>query len=348
MNNKKRVGLRQYLVTEAGFNISWSSVIAGVVTFFACLTLLSLIGSAIGFGVVDPTSSDPFSGVGTGVIVWTVIEMILAFAAGGFVAGVASRRVGVLHGFLTWATSVVLILVLLTSATASAISGVSSLIGSSFSVVGSGVASVGSGLEDVASKGMNAASESLTGVDTKELEGQLNEILKDTNTEELQPGYLQGQLDAAKDEILGAGKEVALNPEDSDQIIESLTASLRDRGETIANAADKEAIAQAVSENTELSPQEAEEATNNIYNQLQTASTEAQKQIEEGSKKIEEAQVEIKQSVEKARVKADDATDTVASTSIWAFVGLAIAMVLTSMAGVWGSNFVDEHNVEKM
>lgn len=76
-----------------------------MVTFFATLALLSLIGSAIGFGVVEPTSNDPLAGVGTGVLIWTVITMILAFLAGGFVAGVASRRVGVLHGFLTWATS---------------------------------------------------------------------------------------------------------------------------------------------------------------------------------------------------------------------------------------------------
>ena len=98
-NNIK--GFRRYLVTEAGFNVSWASIFAGVVTFFATLAVLSLIGSAIGFGVVEPTSSDPFEGVGIGVLIWTIITMVLAFMAGGFVAGMASRRVGMLHGFLT-------------------------------------------------------------------------------------------------------------------------------------------------------------------------------------------------------------------------------------------------------
>lgn len=87
---------------KAGFNISWSAVLAGVVTFIALLLTLSLVGSAIGFGIVEPTSSNPLDGVGTGVLIWTIVSFVLSLGAAGFVAGFTSRRVGLVHGFLTW------------------------------------------------------------------------------------------------------------------------------------------------------------------------------------------------------------------------------------------------------
>ena len=61
---------------EAGFNISWGAIIAGIVTFLALLVTFSLIGSAIGFGQVKVTSSNPLDGVGTGLLIWTVIAFL--------------------------------------------------------------------------------------------------------------------------------------------------------------------------------------------------------------------------------------------------------------------------------
>ncbi len=345
-NNIK--GFRRYLVTEAGFNVSWASIFAGVVTFFATLAVLSLIGSAIGFGVVEPTSSDPFEGVGIGVLVWTIITMVLAFMAGGFVAGMASRRVGMLHGFLTWATSVLLLLLMLTYITTTAISGVGSLFGSAFSLVGDGASAVASGVETVVEKGIDNANVNLDGVNTDEVEGQIKEILRDTETPELQPGYLNNQLKEASDEVTQAGKDLILNPENADQILSDLTNSLQEKAKTIGESVDREAIANSVSANTDLNDAEAKEATDNIYNGLQTASKQAQESIDKASQSIEEAQQEIEETIEEARVQAEKAADATAKASIWAFVGLILAMILTTISGIWGSNFVVVRNEETM
>lgn len=115
-NTRKR-GFVSYLTTgdEAGVNISWGSILAGLVSFFAIFITLSLIG----FGIVKPTSDSPLDGVGTGLTIWTVVTFILALFCSGFISGVASRRIGLLHGFLTWATSV-LVLVAILSYTAMA------------------------------------------------------------------------------------------------------------------------------------------------------------------------------------------------------------------------------------
>jgi len=340
--------LKRNLSAEAGFNISWSSVLAGVVTFFATSALLSLIGNAIGFGIVDPTSSRPFDGVGTGVIIWSVIQMIISFALAGFVAGLAARRVGVLHGFLTWATSLVLVIILLTSGLMSAISGVSSLIGNSFSLLGDGVSSVASNLENLVSDGINAAGENIKDVDTKELETNVNEVLKDTDVKELQPQYLQNQTKEAKDEIMQAGKDILLKPESAEKILTDLTNSLKKRSETITKSVDKNAISEAVSKNTELTDAESKEAVDNIYNGLQTASGEVEEQLNVASAKIEEAKGDIQQAVQDTKETAGQASDTIAKTSIWAFIGLLLALILTSIAGVAGSRYAYVSNEERM
>lgn len=350
MKENRSKGFRRYLVDgeEAGFNISWSAVFAGVVTFLASLFTLSLIGSAIGFGTVEPTSNNPLDGVGTGLIIWTIIAFLLSLIAAGFIAGVTSRRVGVVHGFLTWATSVLVLLIMLSYLTAGVFSAVGSALGSVFSVTGKGVATVASSASDVVSSSFDKIVDNVGEVDTNEMESQVNDVLKDTDIPELQPDYLNDQLSAATEEIVQAGKELAVNPENSDEIISSTTESLKNRSQKITDSVDKDAIANAVESNTDLNEEEAKKATDNIYNAAQSASKEAETKLNQASQSIEEAQQKIDQTIEEARVKAEEASNATAKASIWGFVALLLGMIVTSLAGLWGSNFVRKRNEEKM
>ncbi|MGX7395385.1 hypothetical protein [Carnobacterium mobile] len=350
MKENRSKGFRRYLVEgeEAGFNISWSAVFAGVVTFSASLFTLSLIGSAIGFGTVEPTSNNPLDGVGTGLIIWTIIAFLLSLIAAGFIAGVTSRRVGVVHGFLTWATSVLVLLIMLSYLTAGVFSAVGSALGSVFSVTGKGVATVASSASDVVSSSFDKIVDNVGEVDTNEMESQVNDVLKDTDIPELQPDYLNDQLSAATEEIVQAGKELAVNPENSDEIISSTTESLKNRSQKITDSVDKDAIANAVESNTDLNEEEAKKATDNIYNAAQSASKEAETKLNQASQSIEEAQQKIDQTIEEARVKAEEASNATAKASIWGFVALLLGMIVTSLAGLWGSNFVRKRNEEKM
>ena len=83
-NYNRRSGLRRYLTNpnEAGYNISWGAILAGVVTFLALLITFSLIGSAIGFGQVEATTNHPLDGIGTGLLIWTIVSFILSLAVG--------------------------------------------------------------------------------------------------------------------------------------------------------------------------------------------------------------------------------------------------------------------------
>lgn len=83
-------------------NVSWGAIFAGALTFVAIAFLLSLGAAAMGLQ----------SAGGVAVGIWTIIGLILAFLAAGYVAGSLGVRAGLFHGFLTWAMSLLSILLL--------------------------------------------------------------------------------------------------------------------------------------------------------------------------------------------------------------------------------------------
>ena len=319
---------------------SWGSIFAGVVTFIALFMTFSLIGSAIGFGMVEPTSNNPLDGVGTGLMIWTVVTLILSLFGAGFVSGVAARRVGLVHGFLTWATSMIVTIVMLSYLTIGAFSVVGSLLGNIASAVGSGVENVASGTADVASKAFDEITGNMGDIDTDQLQTDVRDVLKDTDVPELQPNYLQDQVSDATSDITDAGKKIATDPNKADEIIDDLSTKLQDRATKISDSVDEDAISNAVAKNTDLNQQEAQEATQNIVNGLQKASDEAQQQIETAQQNLEQAKQDIDQAVKDARKKADEVSDATAKASIWGFVAMVLGLVLTSIGGMVGANLV--------
>lgn len=348
MNQTKNSFWQRYFVTEAGYNLSWSSVIAGVVTFFAVFMMFSLITSAIGFGVLSPTSDNPLSGVGTGVIVWTVITLIVSLFSGGFVAGLAARRTGMLHGFLTWALSMILLFVMLTSTLFSVVGTLGRVVGGAVGFIGKTAGAATSKVAEVASDGISALNDQISNqigeVDTQELQGQIRDILRDTDTPELQPEYIDNQMKAAREELVEAAKNIATNPGEAEGIINELGKSLTARVDNIAKSADKDALKAAVAKNTELTPEEADKAVENLHTQILKASDEAKVQIEKGKQALADAQQTVKenvdQTVEQAREYAETASNTVSTASILLFIGLLLGMILTSFAGYIGSKKV--------
>ncbi|MEC3942752.1 hypothetical protein VOF78_14505, partial [Enterococcus mundtii] len=91
----------------------------------------------------------------------------------------------------------------------------------------------------------------------------------------------------------------------------------QNQAEKIGNSIDKNAIANAVAKNTDLSQEEAQKATENIYNELKTASDQTQEQIDNARNNLETAKEDLKQTIEDARKSADEAADATAKASIW-------------------------------
>ena len=95
--------------------VRWGSIVAGLVTALSTLTLLSLLGLAIGASTFDPGDRARSFGIGAGV--WGGLSALLAFLAGGWVAArtaaVRGERNGMINGAMVWALAVPLLLYLL-------------------------------------------------------------------------------------------------------------------------------------------------------------------------------------------------------------------------------------------
>lgn len=84
-------------------NASWGAIFAGTVTFLALVLVFGLISTAMGLTEVD----------GVAIGIWSIIAILLALAAAGYVAGALAVRAGLLHGLVTWATSLVGVVLLI-------------------------------------------------------------------------------------------------------------------------------------------------------------------------------------------------------------------------------------------
>ena len=138
-------------------NIAWGSVIAGVVTFLSLTLLLSLITAALGLGMADLDSANPGEGVGLATGLWSLLTLVVALAAGGYVSGVLAGRAGLIHGFLTWATALLAAVVL-----------GSVLVGNVLGVAGNVLGSATSTVTDAVAQNPEAAAEAGSDVDTDE------------------------------------------------------------------------------------------------------------------------------------------------------------------------------------
>lgn len=116
--------------------VSWGAVIAGAVIAAAVSAMLVTAGTGLGFLSISAWHDEGVSGsaLAVGTIVWLFVTQIIAYGIAGYVAGrlrtkwtdVASDEIyfrDTAHGFLVWAVSAVLGLMLLGSTIASVVSG---------------------------------------------------------------------------------------------------------------------------------------------------------------------------------------------------------------------------------
>ncbi|MFO3717021.1 YrzE family protein [Anaerococcus sp. ENR1011] len=335
-------------VLPAGTNLSWGSIIAGAVTAAACFATLSLITAALGFGLFSPTNAHPLDGVGVGTGIWTAITLILSFLAGGYIAGYSARKSGLLHGAITWALSLLLLLTLVLNTISSVLGTAANVAGNVAGGIGNVAGSAITATNDAIGSGFEAAGNAIGGanIDNEELQSDIEKYLSDTDIPELQPDYLNNQLEESKNEIAQAVKNVAINPDTAQDEIDRVASDLAERAQTIADSADRDAIANAVAANSDLTPAEAEEVTDNIYNGLQEANKQAQETLDDASVKVQQlsnqAQRTVDETVAGAREGAEEASNKLSAGSVITFLGLLAALALSA----WGGKLGEEKSTD--
>lgn len=310
--------------------ISWASVFAGVIAVLAISMLLSLLGVALGFALLDPESAtDVGNGSGTAVTIWTIISLLISLGIGGFIAGRLATTDGYIHGFLVWALSLLVGIWFGTMTINNAARITGSAISSVTSAAGSVATGIGKGGVNLASLGTQAFEELVPLPEFKDGDVKLTEALQKTGIEELQPQYLKAQGEWAKDQIKASAKDLVLNPDDSDKIIQQLSNTLKNRAQAVTASIDRDEVSQALAKNTSLTPQEADQAVNNylvqqneFFNNLDS--------------NIQKAKVQYVQAKEDAKEKAAVATNAAAKAALWSFIGLFIGLLVTVFAGKFG------------
>lgn len=321
-------------------NASWGAIVAGVAVALAVLIAFALVAAALGLGMTDPTSDQPFDGVGMAVGLWTILTLALAMAAGGFVAGVLAVKAGFLHGLAVWAATTIAAAVVVVLAISGVVGVAANLTGAVASNLGRAAGTLAETAGDAVSSATEGVADAVGDVDLTGLDDDIEQILADTGVPELQPDYLQGQVDEVRTEIGDAARQLLTDPGGYEQILDDLAASLQERSETIVDAVDRDAVATAVAENTDLTDDEATEAVDEAVEWAEQAGAAFGDALDDAQAALDDARETVVGLVDDARETLDDASDAAARAALWTFVGVLVAAVIASFAGLWGSRLV--------
>ena len=123
-------------VESSSSAVSWAPVIAGAFVATVVTLILMLIGAGLGLTLVSPFPSESSSAATISVYaaIWLVIVQWVSSGVGGYLTGrLRTKWVGVhtdevffrdtAHGFLTWAVATVVVVMFLSSAVSSIVSG---------------------------------------------------------------------------------------------------------------------------------------------------------------------------------------------------------------------------------
>jgi hypothetical protein len=303
--------------------LSWSAIIAGVFIAIAVQLLLSFLGLSIGFGSVDPLEeAKPFSGLGTGALIWWIVTMLISVFTGGWVAGWFANHIEktalILHGLLTWCLLTLLNLYLITSSVGKIVGGVGSVITKGFSIAGEGI-------KAVAPEAGGMIKEEL-GVDKTtfgKLKREAELLLKQTEKKELQPSALKNKAQEAKAEGKDAGKDALENPQQADEELNGLFKKLFSENDSTFNAVDKQALVNVVKNRTGKSEAESQRIVDNWEQTLKQAKAE-----------VKEVKAEA---VQKAREVGDDVSSAIAKFALFSFIGMILGAASASYGAILAS-----------
>ena len=264
--------MRKLSLADLKGRVSWGSVFGGVMTVLAISVLLSILNSSIGLFMLDPLSEHPASGIGAAVGIGSAIILIASMAAGGFVAGKLAGMDGIIHGFLVWATTLIVAAILgiflavgAAKMTANALGAVSSVtenvISGAGGIVGNGVSALSEKAEDLFGKiDFNAT------LKEENIPQNIRTALIKSNVKELQPDYLNKQLEEVKDDLSKSVKEIVASPQETDETINGFLERLKQRAENLSQKIDKNDLSKAIANNTNMSKAEADKTIEEYMN----------------------------------------------------------------------------------
>ena len=221
-------------------------------------------------------------------------------------------------------------------------------LGAASSVAGGVISGTGSIVGGGVSALSDQAKELFGGIDFKvdlkdgELPKDIRAVLVKSKVKELQPDYLQKQLEGVKADFGKSVKKAVASPEDADEIFKDFLAHLKKQANNLAKSIDRNDLAKALSNNTNMSKAEADKAIKQYMEIMHKATAEADKQIRNLEQNLDKAIQEWQEVKQNALETADKAADTAARSALISFFAILIGAVLCSLAGAYGSRKTQE------
>ena len=309
-----------YVNPEQQPRISWGAIFAGCFLSLVTYLVLSVLGTAIGAGAIDPLrDANPLNGFGKGTGIWLGVTTILSILVGAFVAGRSAPAQGGLHGLLTWSVTTLVTTYLLASLASGIAGAATGVVGKGLSLAGDGVAAaaphLASGVKDELQK--NGIS-----FESSDLQGQLDTLLRQTGKPALDPSHLKANAQQATDDGKQTAQQAAGTPQQSDQQLSDWFARVKQEGQPALNAADKDALVNIVAARTGKSHDEAQQIVDNYAQTYQQAMAKFQ---------------QLKQETEQKAREAADATARGVSKAAWSALALLIiGGAIAFFAGLFG------------
>ena len=291
--------------------VSWGAVFGGVAVAIAVQITLALLGIGVGLQSIDPASEAGAGagGLGLGAAIWSVVTILVAMAAGGWIAGrlagVPRRVAGGLHGLIVWSLGTLALLYVASSL-------VGALLGGAFSALGAVARTAGRGVTAAAP---DLSAQDMRGrVDWSAIRQEAMDVLRQTRDPRLQPGALaaEGQqaLQGARQDVAEAEFGAALD-------------RLFNRAANVASEVDKRDVANVLAARTGMSQSEAMSRVEQWESKYQEVRRAAGAEASDVGRRTAEI--------------TEDVTDALGSSAIWTFVALLLAAAAATCAGAVGA-----------
>lgn len=318
--------------------VSWGSLFSGVLTALSISLLLALLGSALGFSMIAPWAQRPVGGVGTTMTIWTAAALLISLLAGGFVAGRLAMMAGVTHGFLTWALSLLLAVIIGCFIISGALRLAGNMLGAAGNAAGDIATTLGNNSGELAGA-LNNGLGKITLDDTFSSDASpknITDALQNSDIEALHPDYLQRQLTEIRSEVSQAVAEAMRAPERSQQIMAGLAERLTQRTDAVADEIKRDDVHQALaSGNRSMTPEELNQATDKVMRDKQRAVDTVKQRLDTLQQHVSHAREDLQRWREELKQRADKAAAS-AKSALWLFITLLLGAIVSATGGWWG------------
>lgn len=308
--------------------VSWGAIFAGALIAIALQMLLNLLGLGIGLATLEPGGDAPGGGLALGAILWWALSGFAALFVGGAVAGRLAGSPthvdGALHGVTVWAVATAFAMYLVASSFGALVSGTLGIVGNGIGAVGSAAAANIPSLADEIDRRIDLDRETWTDV-----RAELEEILRQTNKDALQPENIEARASDIADQAGDRARAAAQRPGAADGELRSLVRRATGFGQELVDAADEEAAVNLLVARTDMT--EAEAAA--TIDRWQSQFDDAQQRIEAWTQSARNSAVDV----------VDETGDIAAGAALGAFLVLLIGASAGAIGGATGAPEDREH-----